>query len=421
MTLLKGGSSGPSLKGGAGGYPRPAVAHLRSLDVVRIVVVAGVISVHTVTSTTPGNSQLGNAIVSLLHVNREIFLLLSAFVLTYAYGRRNRWKVTTFWKRRYLLVVTPYVCWSAIYLGVNSGSISSVGQGFERFGYDLLTANAEFQLYFLLLTMQLYLIFPLLLKALKALRQHHLALLAVSFAAQIALTAVFFYWPPSSGILGYWVRHPNANLLSYQLYIIAGGVAALHLDQFATWVSTHRRLVIGSVGVTLALGLTNYLADISFLHMNVLHASQVFQPLIAVEAVVFAIGLFCIGQWMDQRNSPRVLQAASVGSDASFGVYLSHVLILFTLLLPLLRDAGILRAVKGAGTPVTLLFDLAVIPLVYATCVLGVSIARRTPLSLALTGRQARPTTTRAGARPPLKWIATPRTAPSPVANSITS
>jgi peptidoglycan/LPS O-acetylase OafA/YrhL len=208
--------------------------------------------------------------------------------------------------------------------------------------------------------------------------------------------------------------------LSYQFYIIAGGVAALHLDQFASWVANHRPLVIGSVGVSLSLGLVNYAADLSFLHMNVLQASQVFQPLIAVEAVVFAVGLFCLGQWVDERNSQRSLRVASAGSDASFGVYLAHPLILSTLLLPLLRSAGILRAVKAAGTPVTLLFDLGVvIPVVYVICALGVTLARRTPLSLALTGRRARPRTEPAAALP--RWIPTPRTEPSPVTNSIAS
>ncbi|MGH9128112.1 MAG: acyltransferase [Acidimicrobiales bacterium] len=390
MTLL---SQAPATREAPSSPTRRTSGHLRSVDVVRVITVAGVISVHSISFTNSRTSPFPGALVSLLHVNREIFLLLSAFVLTYAYGRRPQWKVTSFWRRRYLLVVTPYVCWSAIYCGLNEGPFTSVAQGFERFGYDLISGAASFHLYFLLLSMQLYLVFPLLLKALKALRRHHLALLVVSFAAQVGFTSVFFYWPPSTGILGYWAGHPNTDLLSYQFYVIAGGVAALRWDQLSSWVAAHRRLVTASVGAALALGLTSYFADLRLLGMSVPRASQVFQPLIAVESVAFATGVLCLGQWVEERGSTRILRVASVGSDTSFGVYLAHPLLLDTLL-GLLTSAGVLGTIQGAGVIATLAFDVAiVVPVVYATAAAGAWLVRRTPLSLALTGRarQQRP------------------------------
>lgn len=372
----------------------PAKGHLRSVDVVRIVTVAGVISVHSVSMTTGANNHVAGAVISLLHVNREVFLLLSAFVLTYAYGRRASYSIPRFWKRRYWFVLVPYVGWSAIYVGIN-GHFSSFTQGLSRFGFDLLHGTAEYHLYFLLLSMQLYLIYPLLLRGLKALRRHHLALLATSFVAQACLTAFFMYFPSRSGILGYWVSHPNANLLSYQFYVIAGGVAALHLEELVSWVESHRPLVATTVVATFGLGVANYLANLSLAHMSVSHSSAVFQPIIAVEAIAAAMGLLCLGQWVvsrasrGSRRSAGLLRVAGIGSDTSFGVYLAHPLIL-EYLLRLGVFTGIVGAIRAAGIGPTLAFDaLILIPVVFLIAATGVSIARRTPLSLVLTGRAA--------------------------------
>ena len=61
--------------------------------------------------------------MTLLHVTREVFVLLSAFVLTYSYRERGLER-RRFWRRRYPLVVIPYIAWTAVY-AVADGSLSS--------------------------------------------------------------------------------------------------------------------------------------------------------------------------------------------------------------------------------------------------------------------------------------------------------
>src|SRR5205823_1735076 len=103
----------------------------------------------------------------------------TAFVLTYSYrDREPRWPA--FWRRRYLLIGVPYLVWSTIYFlahgnGLRPGLLMR----------QLVTGTAEYHLYFLLVSMQLYLVFPLLRWLLRAAAGRHRLLLAGAVAYQI--------------------------------------------------------------------------------------------------------------------------------------------------------------------------------------------------------------------------------------------
>ena len=130
--------------------PQAKAAHLDSVDVVRVLTIALVIGVHTVSQQPGGTGLTNGALLTVMHVSREVFFLLTAFVLCYSYRDRapERWRV--FWRRRYLLVGVPYLVWSAVYL-------LALGRGWELpvFARAVLTGTAQYHLYFLLVSMQL--------------------------------------------------------------------------------------------------------------------------------------------------------------------------------------------------------------------------------------------------------------------------
>src|SRR5207253_10083099 len=96
-------------------------------------------------------------------------------------------------------------------------------------------------------------------------RRHHAVLLAVSVAVQTAFTGTLHYLrdaaPHAPGLLGAWMRHPDPVVFSYQLYLVAGGIAALHFEELAVWVRDHRGLVNLLVAGGLAAGLASYVPD----------------------------------------------------------------------------------------------------------------------------------------------------------------
>jgi poly(3-hydroxybutyrate) depolymerase/surface polysaccharide O-acyltransferase-like enzyme len=361
------------------------------VDLMRVLTIAGVIAVHVVTGTNRSTSVPAGAATILLHVNREVFILITALVLTYSYAARDQWSLTGFWRRRYWLVATPYVAWTLIYF-LADGPPDSAGEALRQLGLDLLSGGARYHLYFLLVSMQLYLVFPPLLALVRATRGRHALLLAASAALQLAFTAAFHYRIRPGGPFDWWLDHPDALLPSYQLYIVVGAVLALHLRELTDWVRRHRVVVAAGVLAGAAFGLGSYGYDVAFRLLRPPTASEVFQPAVTVESLAAVLGLFALGVWWADRLRPGWLaRAIRAASDASFGIYLGHPLVLQGLL-ALATLSGALTAVLALPGRVTLAVGLLVaLPLILSVTWVGVWLARRSPLSLALTGRTALP------------------------------
>ena len=401
MSSVAAGSSRPVR---APGTP-PGRSHLDAVDAVRVVMIAGVIAVHLVGFTTNNlTDPLAGFVSDVLHINREVFFVLTAFVLTYAYGLRTGWSLGRFWAKRYLLVGVPYVVWTVLYYFANHSPEHPLSLVVHRFGFEFLTGTARYHLYFLLVTMQIYAVFPLLLGLLRAARRHHWLLLGAGLAAQIAITSIYHYRIPIPHALSFWFNHLDAWLISYPFYVIAGGIAALHFEEVTAWVRTRGRLVRRLVASGLAVTLASYLFDQLVLGMNPAQAGEVFQPVVAVTASAAIMGLYALGvHWADRGPDRPGRRAVRVTSDATFGVYLSHPLLLqglFATMTPLIRAAGAGRIPSALVIPVDL---LVVVPAFLAVNTALVALVRRTPASLPLTGRPRMPMTQRAGQEPPVR------------------
>jgi peptidoglycan/LPS O-acetylase OafA/YrhL len=348
--------------------------HLYAVDVMRVLTVALVVGVHTVSHADLKDTVAAGALTVVLHTSREVFFVLTTLVLMHGYGRREvRW--TGFWKRRYLCVVVPYVAWSVIYMVADGHWRDPLGSALATFGSDLLTGAAKYQMYFLLVSMQIYLCFPMIRWIIRATRGHHRLLLAGCAAFQLAFSlAVHVQWSPG-GVITAWVHGPDAVLPSYLLYIAAGGVAAWHLEALIAWTRTHRLHVLGGTALTIAAAVGVYLLQRLALGETTLEASGVFQPVVVAESLAIAWTFLAAGLAWTDRGRPG-LRLVRTLSDASFGVYLAHPLVLM-LLTSLLAPAPL---------PVV----LAMVPAVYLLGAVPALLLRGTPLSLIASGRRRR-------------------------------
>jgi peptidoglycan/LPS O-acetylase OafA/YrhL len=373
------GARGPA---GAGLAPG---GHLAAVDVIRLITIGGVILVHSTSFANSTTSVAANGVLAVAHITRSVFLALSAFVLTCSFERRPLAR-RAFWKRRYPLILAPYAVWSAVYFAADGDVRPDLGS-LGHFLLDLLDGGADFHLYFLLLTMQLYLVFPALMATLRRWPGILRPALAGAAAFQLAFAAVIHYgWRPP--VLGVWFDHPSSWLPSYTLFVVGGVAAARHLEALAVWTRRHLRLVASLAVASITLALASYLAEIRFLGYAPIFASAVFQPANVIEAVAVTLGQFALGLWVADRASAGRLARLERSSDVSFGVYLSHPLVL----------AGLLDAASTLGLPrvfgslpsgaVELLIGLGLVPFIYAVSFLAIDGLRRTRASLAFTGRR---------------------------------
>ena len=148
-----------------------------------------VVSVHTLAFAGGTVTMSIGAVTTIFHTSRELFLLLTALVLTYNYGQRPL-KAGRFWRRRFWLVLPAYVTWSAIYYAADGRSRGAFPSAFL---HDLANAGARYHLYFLLVSMQIYLLFPLIRWVLKKTEGYHAWLFGAALAYQAWLTVGLHY------------------------------------------------------------------------------------------------------------------------------------------------------------------------------------------------------------------------------------
>ncbi|MGH2718934.1 MAG: acyltransferase family protein, partial [Actinomycetota bacterium] len=361
--------------------------HLDAVDVIRLVMVAGVIAVHTVGLTTNPTDLLAGGLTVILHINREVFFALTPFVLTYVYGARKGWSLTKFFKKRYLYVGAPYLAWSALYFLSNGSERHGLHQVLHRAITDLLQGTAEYHLYFLLVTMEIYAVFPLLLWLLKATRRHHGALLAVFTAVQLAFSLDRHYRWAHPAFLNFFFEHPDQLITSYMVFLVGGGVAAMHFDEMTAWVRGHMRLVRALSIAGLAVTLLGYCIDHYVFGQNSAQAGEVFQPSAIITTAAVVAGLYALGlSWAD-RPQRKFKNTVAIVGDTSFGVYLAHPLALQGLLL-IARPIAYRTRNGLIPSWIVLPVDLAVVvPCIFLVTGVVTRWLRYTPLSLPFTGR----------------------------------
>ena len=356
--------------------------HVYEADVVRVLTFACVIAVHTISHTESDTSVPASGVEMLLHFTREAFFALTGFVLLYqSLSRPEPLAARTFWRRRIVVVGVPYIAWSVIYTGIeattNFGTWTSE---LRHLGSNLAYGTAWYHLYFLLVSMQIYLLWPLIDRLVRATARHHFVVLSGSAVLQLLLLGRQMYAGPQHGWLGFVADHQDALISSYQFYVLLGAVAAFHLDQVRVFTRRHGTGIVTTVLATAVATEAWYLVA-EHHGMTPIKASDVLQPVMLVWSIAALAVLFLIGtRYAEGRVAEsRLDRSLALASDRSFGVFLVHPLILWLLL------KGQARWLPGLhGVVLTVLAYL----LVVAGSLVATELFRHSPASLPLTGRR---------------------------------
>ena len=356
--------------------------HVYAVDMVRVLTFACVIGVHTIATLISLDSISAGGAAMLLHFTRESFFALTAFVLVHRYGNKPAGKmpILRFWQRRYLLVGVPYLAWSVIYsvLGFSLAPVPA-GTAVTLFGRNLLTGNAWYHLYFLIVTMQFYLIFPLFLWFLRATRRWHGWLLVGSGILQVGFDAGLSAANPSGGWAATLWHYDGSFVGTYTFYLLLGGVAAWHAERAQAWVRRHPITVVVAVLVTGAAAEGWYLKQVAD-GAPATAASDVFQPVMVPWCLASITALFALGVfWAGRRAGGPGSRFVEGSSDRSFGVFLIHPMMLWIVTL------GPAAWLSAHLPPIGMAAVAYVI--VVAMSLLVVELLRHTSFSQLLTGK----------------------------------
>jgi peptidoglycan/LPS O-acetylase OafA/YrhL len=350
---------------------------LDHVDAMRPVKQFGVVSTHTLLFFAPVGTGISvGAALQLLHVTREAFLFISACMIAYSFRDVLHFELRPYWRRRFTSVGIPYLCWTLIYFLITlHGTTGSVASRLDHLAY--LVGTGYYQLYFLVVLLEFYAVFPLLLILLRRTAGHLGLLLAASGALQVLIVSLM-HW----GVLPHWMRGfwATREVTSYQFYLIGGMVVAFHLDQVHRWLCAHVRLVLGLTLASAALAEVWYYLAVYHVVSWLGSSSDPFQPVVIPWNVGAIASIYLLGVWLVARQrSPRTRALTTMGSDDSYGIYLSQLVFITALGWCGWRSLN-------AYMPWPIL-SLITVVIVFTACIVLTEFLARTPLAKALTGR----------------------------------
>jgi peptidoglycan/LPS O-acetylase OafA/YrhL len=351
----------------------PRRRRLDHIDAMRPVKQAGVISTHVLDFFAPISTAQG-AVLVLLHVSREAFFFVSACMVTYAYMGLHRSGLRQFYWRRFVSVGVPYVCWTVIYFLFTLHASHYAGPRQALMALRSLFEFSYYHLYFLLVIMQFYLVFPLVLIALRRTRRYHgLVIAAVAVVQVLLATGMHWEWLPP-GMQGLWAQR---EATTYVLYLIGGSVTAFHLDRVDAWLRRHAKLVVALTVLAAIVAEVPFYLSQWRITTALGSTTDPFQP----SVIPFNIGaiacLYLAGTALVR--SGRTPPIVRMGSDNSYGVYLNHMLFIVGL-----YWLGWQHLTATIPWP---LLCLITMPTVYLAAFTLTSLLARTPLAVPLTGR----------------------------------
>ncbi|MWC30848.1 acyltransferase [Paenibacillus sp. MMS18-CY102] len=219
---------------------RKPVVH--EMNILRGLAMIGVLTVHSTSSAVVKLKEsslfgLFNALNTIALFCVPAFVFLTGFVLFYNYSDKQLGfrELGAFFKKRLMYILVPYAFMSLMYLGIKQlyviragGTIEPLKVLSKYFDY-LLTGNAYTHLYYVIITVQLYVVFPLLLFLVKRLRNRGIWLVVIGIGLQVGFYYANRYW--------WQVDSKGSWALSYAGPFFLGMYAALRYDVLLQWMT----------------------------------------------------------------------------------------------------------------------------------------------------------------------------------------
>lgn len=363
-------------------------------DFVRVVLFAGVVVAHSVSTidTTPDVIRSAQLTGTLLHVTRYGFVAVTLFVLMLSM-RGKTMSPVQFWRKRFGLVLAPYLMWTLVYTVsdhlLNSGPFPGAGEFFRELGLAVIAGTGKYQLYFLLISMQIYLFFPVLSWIFTRTVRHPWLVLAGATAIQV-LVFVTYQWLPRPGgaVWDQVYEHAWKTLPMYTLFVAIGGLMALHLDRVQAWLRAHVIPVVIACAIGTAVSITVYLSMTEPGYVP-WQATTPWNPplLLWLVSGVVLLWLLAMG-WDALRVSGRKVgaRAVSYATVRAFGVFAVHPLIL-----DILRRVGFTAGLDDWFPNSATLRSVVLVVVVLAASLVCVDVFIRTPAAKWLVARDRIP------------------------------
>jgi len=296
--------------------------YLDEINYLSGLAIIGVVVIHTICVNSENNlvNFFNLNLIEISKYSVPFFIFISGLVLTYNYSDKKI-HYLDFIKKRLNRILIPYVIWSCIYFTYRI-TINQENIGLILAIKKIIIGSAYFHLYYVVLILQFYLAFPLILKFLMRFKKRQIELLALAFIFNLLIISLYYYQFDFLDeriirkISFFWI-----------FYFMLGSIMGLNLDYYRNVLF---KISLKYIGALFYVGL--FALIFSYYSDGLLiNDTNVFwlRPQVLIYAslcIMFAIKI--IGELNPhnlKRPSARFLNELG---GYSFGIYLSHMIIL---------------------------------------------------------------------------------------------
>ncbi|CAM4208715.1 acyltransferase [Paenibacillus alkaliterrae] len=319
---------------------RQSKERLAELDLVRAFAILGVLTVHATSFATLemkiyDSYPIYNALNIFMKFGTTTFIFLSSFVLFLNYYNSPMTKslLKTFYKRRLMLIIVPYLLFSVIYYTVvllTHYQGETAGEVVSGFLTKVLTGDAYTHLYFVFISAQFYLLFPVVLFAMKRWPVLVSWAIPIGFAVQWGFRVVDDYVNIPS--VGSWS-------LSYFSYYLLGAWMGIRYQKVRGWLevvkgyhSSGRYKKLSLKLLVLFLWLSSSAAHIYIWYNFRLYGTKydmlLYNALWSIHTFTTALVLLQLSYISYTHLSARFIYLFHRLGELAFGIYLLHPLFL---------------------------------------------------------------------------------------------
>lgn len=310
---------------------------LPQLDIYRALAILGVLHVHATSfATVDAIDSRFYYIINFLNIffkyGTPSFIFLSSFVLFYNYYDRPLTKslITNFYKKRLLYILLPYLLISIGYFFVRMYQNGMLNSSFDLSAqlpvfFERLAKGQNYtHLYFVFISLQFYILFPVFLKLLKSSK------FLVRWAVPIGFLLQWGFIVWNKYELHYATKGSLA--ISYIAYYMLGAYLAINYDKYKVWLtsawkkqtSRQKSATIALWGGWLLLALTHVQIWYNTRLHGAKYDSLLYEFLWNIHTVFSAIVLMQAANWLYNSGWKKIIAVLTRIGELSFAIYLVH-------------------------------------------------------------------------------------------------
>jgi peptidoglycan/LPS O-acetylase OafA/YrhL len=303
----------------------------KEFDILKGIAITAVVLIHVTSHGTYTFDPTSYLYFIYLLANRlsqfavPAFIFASCVLLSYIYRNDFRTitfaKLKTFYTKRFIRIIPPYVIWTLIYLIVrNIESNGSIAITLENYSSFLLRGDGYYHLYFVVVILQVYIFLPYLVHVISHVNVNFQHILLLSTVLQILC-----YYTYSFYLINYFPR--NTRVIIWYIALILIGV----------WIGTNYETYSKkekNVRVFLPVAIIS-----GVLYTYLYHLSNMGQHVSSGMSTsvwyIYVSSMSLLLLYISKKVNTRLFEKAG---QLSFGIYLMHPLFLF--MMDRLYDAG---------------------------------------------------------------------------------